>query len=48
MLKNKGLDVTFAIPHVHWDHVQGLPFFGPLYVNKWSTRWRARGGGQAG
>lgn len=29
-----GLDVTFLLSHVHWDHVQGFPFFGPLHVNK--------------
>lgn len=47
MLKNKGLGVTFVISHVHWDHVQGLPFFGPLYVNKQSgikNRWHFIGG----
>jgi len=34
MLKNRGLDITFLVSHVHWDHIQGLPFFGPLYINK--------------
>ena len=34
MLKNKGIKVHFLISHVHWDHIQGLPFFGPLYMNK--------------
>jgi len=25
------------IGHTHWDHIQGLPFFGPLFVqgNEW-------------
>ena len=34
MLSKKGLEVTFFLSHVHWDHIQGLPFFGPLYMNK--------------
>jgi phosphoribosyl 1,2-cyclic phosphodiesterase len=34
MRDNKGLRATFCVSHVHWDHVQGLPFFGPLYQNK--------------
>ncbi len=34
MFQKKGINVHFFISHVHWDHIQGLPFFGPLYVNK--------------
>ena len=26
------VDVTLLLSHVHWDHIQGLPFFAPLYV----------------
>ncbi len=26
------LDATLLISHTHWDHIQGLPFFGPAYV----------------
>ena len=33
MLKKKGLKITFLLSHVHWDHIQGLPFFGELYWN---------------
>ena len=22
------------VTHYHWDHIQGLPFFAPLYVEK--------------
>lgn len=31
MAKGK-VDVTLLLSHVHWDHIQGLPFFAPLYV----------------
>ncbi|MFN0178164.1 MAG: MBL fold metallo-hydrolase [Gemmatimonadales bacterium] len=26
------LDLTILLSHTHWDHIQGLPFFGPLYL----------------
>jgi phosphoribosyl 1,2-cyclic phosphodiesterase len=26
-----GTDVHVLFSHFHWDHIQGLPFFGPLY-----------------
>ncbi len=34
MFQKRGLEITFLLSHVHWDHIQGLPFFGPLYINK--------------
>jgi phosphoribosyl 1,2-cyclic phosphodiesterase len=34
MFQRKGLPITFLVSHVHWDHIQGVPFFGPLYINK--------------
>ena len=29
--KNKPLNLTLLLTHTHWDHIQGLPFFGPIY-----------------
>jgi len=31
-------DATLLLSHLHWDHIQGLPFFTPLYLP--STRLR--------
>jgi phosphoribosyl 1,2-cyclic phosphodiesterase len=25
------IDATLLLSHTHWDHIQGLPFFGPLH-----------------
>ena len=30
--KYKGLRGTILQSHVHWDHIQGFPFWGPLYL----------------
>lgn len=29
---NEPLALTLLLSHVHWDHIQGLPFFVPLYA----------------
>ena len=29
--ENKPLNLTLLLTHTHWDHIQGLPFFGPIY-----------------
>lgn len=26
-----GADIHLLVSHTHWDHIQGLPFFSPLY-----------------
>jgi phosphoribosyl 1,2-cyclic phosphodiesterase len=31
-----GRDIHLFLTHYHWDHIQGLPFFGPLYNAKCS------------
>ena len=32
LMKQGNVDVTLLLSHVHWDHIQGLPFFAPLYA----------------
>ena len=29
--KNQPLRLTLLLTHTHWDHIQGLPFFAPIY-----------------
>ena len=29
--KSQPLNLTLLISHTHWDHIQGLPFFAPIY-----------------
>jgi phosphoribosyl 1,2-cyclic phosphodiesterase len=29
--KRQPLNLTLLISHTHWDHIQGLPFFAPIY-----------------
>ena len=29
--REQHLELTLLLSHLHWDHIQGLPFFGPLY-----------------
>ncbi len=28
----KGVEATLLLSHLHWDHIQGLPFFAPIYM----------------
>jgi phosphoribosyl 1,2-cyclic phosphodiesterase len=31
--KDQPISAHILVSHFHWDHIQGLPFFGPLYDN---------------
>jgi len=34
MFKNQGALIHFCMSHVHWDHIQGFPFFAPLFISR--------------
>ena len=34
----KGLRGNILISHTHWDHIQGIPFFAPLFSHAVDTR----------
>jgi len=34
LLENKKLVIHLIFTHYHWDHIQGLPFFAPIYLKK--------------
>ncbi|MGH7952599.1 MAG: MBL fold metallo-hydrolase [Limisphaerales bacterium] len=36
--KNHPLNLTLLLTHTHWDHIQGLPFFAPIYNSKCRLR----------
>ena len=36
------LNLTLLLSHTHWDHIQGLPFFAPIYQAR--SRLRILGG----
>jgi phosphoribosyl 1,2-cyclic phosphodiesterase len=38
-------DLVVLLSHTHWDHIQGLPFFGPLFSPGNSIRILGPGGG---
>jgi phosphoribosyl 1,2-cyclic phosphodiesterase len=35
------VDATVLLSHVHWDHIQGIPFFTPIYVPGTTLRFVA-------
>ena len=35
---SRRLNLNLLITHTHWDHIQGLPFFAPLYEARWRLR----------
>lgn len=39
--KKKPLNLMLLLSHTHWDHIQGLPFFAPIYESR--CRLRIRG-----
>ena len=36
--KKKPINLTLLISHTHWDHIQGLPFFAPIYESRCRLR----------
>ncbi len=32
LLRQGPVDASVLLSHVHWDHIQGIPFFTPIYV----------------
>jgi phosphoribosyl 1,2-cyclic phosphodiesterase len=36
--KDQPLNLTMLLTHTHWDHIQGLPFFGPIYNSRCRLR----------
>ena len=43
--KQRPLNLTLLLSHTHWDHIQGLPFFAPIYESR--CRLRILGGAGA-
>lgn len=41
------LDATLLLSHLHWDHIQGLPFFVPAYLPSTKLQIVGSGGGAA-
>jgi phosphoribosyl 1,2-cyclic phosphodiesterase len=42
------IELTLLITHVHWDHIQGFPFFVPAYNDKNEVRILGYDGADAG
>lgn len=39
-------DITVCLSHFHWDHLQGLPFFTPLYRSDFRLRFANSAAGE--
>ena len=44
LAEGRPVEATILLSHLHWDHIQGLPFFVPAYVP--STRLQIVGSGR--
>ncbi len=36
--KDQPMNITLLLSHTHWDHIQGLPFFTPIYQPRCKMR----------
>jgi phosphoribosyl 1,2-cyclic phosphodiesterase len=36
--KRRPLNLSLLLSHTHWDHIQGLPFFAPIYESRCRLR----------
>ena len=37
----EGAEVSILLSHLHWDHIQGIPFFEPLYQADWAITFHS-------
>jgi phosphoribosyl 1,2-cyclic phosphodiesterase len=37
-IQARPLNLTLLLSHTHWDHIQGLPFFAPIYESRCRLR----------
>ena len=40
LMKEMPIKGTILFSHVHWDHIQGFPFFSPFYRQKTNNYYR--------
>jgi len=36
-----GGEASVLLSHLHWDHIQGIPFFAPMYEMDWAVAFHA-------